>query len=135
MAVNTTKLRLTLARIEAKLANNKPLSVPEESLLAELNRRRFSKPKQTITETPDAVHVVKTHDVDPLMQAMKDYADVLDKHKTGVAGAKMIGSIDTVIADNWVKETGIKFGTKEFAKFASSRLKNDIDYRGFRLGG
>lgn len=77
----------------------------------------------------------RTNDAEPIMNAMKDYGDVIDRHhRSGAVGAKMIGSLDPITASVWAKESGLKIGTKEFAQFASKRIKEDIDFRKFRMG-
>lgn len=81
------------------------------------------------------VHITRSVDASPVIDAMKDYADIIGhKRNDKMAGAKMIGAIDPITAANWSKETGLKVGTKEFAQFAKKRIQNDNEYRGFRFG-
>lgn len=113
------------------------MTVAENELLAECYRRYYAKPKEKITvDSEGRVHVTRSVDAEPIMNAMKDYADIIGvKRNDRVAGAKMIGAIDPITAANWAKETGLKIGTKEYARFAKRRLQGDIDYRRFRFGG
>jgi hypothetical protein len=130
-------LRLTLELVRKKLALGLPLSVAENELLAECRRRYYSKEKTTYrVDAHGCVHVTKTVDAEPIMNAMKDYGEIIgvNKRNDKVAGASLIGGIDPVTAANWAKETGLKIGTKEYAQFAKNRIKNDIDYRRFRVG-
>jgi len=110
--------------------------VREQEFLAELRRRYYAKPKETISLDSDGrVIVRRSNDVEPIMKAMKAYGDILGtKRNDRVAGAKMIGGIDPITAANWAQETGLKIGTKPFAQFAKQRIQNDIDYRFFRVG-
>jgi len=134
--LTTHKLRLLLARAEAKDAAGIPLSVKEEQLVAEMYRRKFSNPRERVyVDSEGVVHVNKAVDAEPIMDAMKAYGDFVDCYTSRKHAQKAIGSIDPVTAVNWMKECGHKIGTKEFAKFAMSRIKNDIDYRRFRVGG
>lgn len=112
------------------------LSPAEEELLAECRRRYVHKYKESTIIDPDGrIIVKKSMDVEPIMQAMKDYGDILGtKRNDRVAGARLVGGIDPLTASNWARETGLKIGTKEFARFASKRIKEDIDYRRFKVG-
>ena len=92
------------------------------------------RPTETITSDGENVTVTKSVDAEPIMEAMKDYGDIIDKKKTGAAGAKLVGSIDPITAAIWRKECGAGIGTREFAKYAMKKLA-DPDFRRFRLGG
>jgi hypothetical protein len=129
-------LKLTLALIKQKLASGVSLTVVEEELLAECRRRYYAKPKERQwVDAEGRVHIQRSVDAEPIISAMKDYADIIGKKRNDrMAGAKMIGAIDPITAANWAKETGLKIGTKEFAAFAKKRINGDIDFRHFRLG-
>lgn len=129
-------LKLTLELVRQKLAAGSPLTVAENELLAECRRRYYSKEKEKMTVDADGrVHITRTVDAEPIINAMKDYAEIIGyKRNDKFGGAKMIGAIDPITAANWAKETGLKIGTKEYAQFAKARIQNDIDYRGFRFG-
>ena len=89
----------------------------------------------TTVDANGRVHIERTLDAEPIINAMKDYADIIGlKRNDKMAGARMIGAIDPMTAINWSKETGVKIGTKEFAQFAKRRIQNDNEYRGFRFG-
>ncbi len=129
------QLRLLLAGIKVKQAKGVPLTANEENLLAECFYRHYSKPEEKVTVDADGnVTVVRTADSEPVMQAMKDYGDVIDKHHRGAAGARMIGSVDAVTAGIWARECGAGIGTREFAAYAKKKLA-DSDFRRFRFGG
>ena len=91
------------------------------------------RPRSTIhtDRATGLVHVQRTNSADPIIEAMKGYGDLVMKHNSH----KLVGSIDPITAHNWSKEWGCAIGTKEFNQNAIKRLKNDIDYRHFRLGG
>jgi len=130
-------LRLTLELVRQKTARGVPLTVRETELLAECRRRYYAKPKEEIKLQADGrITVHRSMDVEPIMEAMKAYGDILGPRRNDkVAGAKMIGGIDPITAELWAKECGERIGSKPFNKFAAKRLKNDIDYRRFRVGG
>ena len=129
-------LKATLELVRMKTEKGLPLTVAENELLAECRRRYYAKPKETIRLDADGrVIVQKSQDVEPIINAMKDYGDILGTRRNDrVAGARMIGGIDPITASIWAKETGLKIGTKEFAQFAKKRIQNDLNYRKFRVG-
>jgi hypothetical protein len=129
-------LRLTLELVAQKKAAGVQLTVDENELLAECRRRYYSKEKSvTKVDANGSIHITKTVDAEPIINAMKDYADIIGYGRNdNMAGAKMIGAIDEVTATNWAKETGLKVGSREFAQFAKRRIQNDSEYRGFRFG-
>lgn len=129
------KLKLLLAQIQVKSSRNLPLTPTEENLLAECQRVIHMKPTETVKLDPDGTIVVKKSvDAEPIFDAMKAYGDLIQKHKRGVAGARMIGAIDPVTAAIWRKECGAGIGTKEFAAYAKKKLA-DRDFSRFRVGG
>lgn len=129
------KLRILLARIKHKQDNNLALTVPEEELMAECYYQTYSRPKETVEADVYGNVTVHTQvNAEPVMEAMKDYGDVLDKHVSGVAGAKMIGSVDTVTASIWSKECGAAIGTREFAIYAKKKIASP-EFKRFRVGG
>jgi len=130
------KLRLLLSQIAVKQQKNLPLTPSEENLLAECSRQRHLQPIETThVDTDGTIRVVRTNNAEPIMQAMKDYGDVIERsNKKAVAGAQMIGSVDPITAAVWRQECGAGIGTKEFAKYAKKKLA-DPDYKRFRFGG
>lgn len=127
---------MILARAEAKEAQGLQLTTDEEQLLAELHRRRNENRREKMTVDADGtVRIQKTIDIEPVLEAIKAYGDFIDRHTQRKQVQRMVGSLDPITAYNWMQETGLKIGTREFAKFAMNRIKNDIDYRRFRVGG
>tara|TARA_R110000823_G_scaffold5692_4_gene22448 strand:- start:2592 stop:3122 length:531 start_codon:yes stop_codon:yes gene_type:complete len=129
-------LRLTLELVRQKREQGLALTVAESELLAECQRRFYGKhTERRYVDANGSVHVEKTMDASPIMQAMKDYGDILGtKRNENMAGARMVGGLDPYTAANWAKETGLKIGTKEYAQFAMKRIKEDSLYRKFRVG-
>lgn len=135
MTSQASKLRLLLAQIKHKQDVGSPLTEHESALLEQCLIEQYSKPREAVTfDADNTMHIKRTNDAEPVLQAMRDYADVLDKHKTGAAGAKLIGSLDPVTASIFAKECGAAIGTKEFAAYAVQKM-NDSDYKRFRVGG
>jgi len=133
--LNAQKLRLILAQALAKEEQGVPLTVKEEELLAELYRRRHEKRRESAFFDSDGVlHIQKTIDIEPVMDAMKSYGDFIDRHTQRKEAQRIVGSLDPFTALAWAKECGAAVGTKEFAQFAMKRIKSDSDYRRFRVG-
>lgn len=80
------------------------------------------------------VVVHKKVDAEPVMEALKDYGDIITQANRRVANARMIGAVDPVTAEIWAKEAGLKIGTREFSAYARKKLA-DPDWSRFRLGG
>jgi len=124
-----------LAQAVAKEDAGLPLTAKEEELLAELYRRRYERRRErTFFDTSGVLHVQKTIDIEPILEAVKDYGDFIDRHTQRKQAQRIVGSLDPFTALSWSKECGAAIGTKEFAQFAMKRIKGDIDYRRFRVG-
>lgn len=129
-------MKVILARALTKDAQGVPLTPKEEVLVAEMYRRKHEKPRERVyVDDKGTVHVNKTIDAEPVMDAMKAYGDFVDSYTSRKYSQRIVGSLDPITAMNWMKESGHKIGTKQFAKFAMKRIKQDIDYRRFRVGG
>jgi hypothetical protein len=135
MRVSAQRLRLLLARALVKVENGLALTEKEEHLIAEVYRRRYERRREVVTVTADGtVNIKRTIDASPIMEAMLAYGSFVDRHTQSKLAQRMVGSIDPLTADRWMKECGFAVGTKGFANFAMKRIKSDIDYRGFRVG-
>lgn len=95
------------------------------------------RPRETTVfdQSTGAIHIKKTMDAEPIMEAMRGYGDIIDKYGSRKLPQKFVGSIDPLTAQTWSQEWGLRIGSKEFAKKAVARLKYDINYRRFRVGG
>lgn len=127
---------MILARALEKDRQGIPLNPTEGNLIAELYRRKYENRRETVhVDANGVITVRKSVDAEPVMDAMRSYGDFIDRYTTRKRNQQLIGSLDPVTAYRWMQESGLKIGTKAFAKFAIKRLKNDIDYRKFRVGG
>jgi hypothetical protein len=68
-------------------------------------------------------HFVKRQDVQGVLDAAKDAAEVL-RPNTGPAGGKYLGTVPILIAQQWAKECGASVGSREWAKYAKDKLKD-----------
>lgn len=68
-------------------------------------------------------HFVKRQDVQGILDAAKDAAETL-RPNTGPAGSKYLGTVPVLIAQQWAKECGASVGSREWAKYAKTKLKD-----------
>ena len=130
------KLKLILARALSKERDGIELTVKEDDLLSDLYRKMHEKRRETMSVDADGtVRIKKTVDAEPIMDAVKAYGDFVTKHTQSKLAQRYVGSLDPITAFKWMQESGAKVGSKEFAKFAMNRIKNDNEYRRFRVGG
>lgn len=132
---DTDKLKLLLAAIKVKQDTGVPLTANELNLVAECHRIYHAKPQESMTiDASGMITIKRSVDAEPIMQTMKDYADIFGKNHGGRSGTRMLGSIDPITASIWRKECGAGIGTKEFAVYAKKKLA-DPDFKRFRFGG
>tara|TARA_R110000868_G_scaffold4418_3_gene27722 strand:- start:3319 stop:3867 length:549 start_codon:yes stop_codon:yes gene_type:complete len=131
-----TMLKMTLELVRQKQHRGLALTVVESELLAECQRRYYSKEKSVTKVSADGtVSIHRQVDASPVMEAMKDYGDILGtKRNDKMSGARLVGGLDPITAHNWAMETRLKIGTKAFAKFAVKRIQDDNEFRKFRVG-
>jgi hypothetical protein len=72
-----------------------------------------------------------THNVDNIIEGVKEQSELITRSHRNRAGALYLGSIDALTAANWSKECGAAIGTKAFAKYAKKKLM-DPDNAKFR---
>lgn len=68
-------------------------------------------------------HFIKTQDVQGILDAAKDASEVL-KPNTGPAGGKYLGTVPVLIAQQWAKECGAAVGSREWATYAKTKLRD-----------
>lgn len=127
------KLEILLEKIQKKLWMHQSLTPQEANLAAELARTQHLNPQEQIHADHDGnVTITKTLNSEPILEGVAALSDTLPRHHGGAAGARYVGSIDPLTAQNWAKEWGCAIGTKEFGKLASIRIKSDRDYSRFK---
>ena len=131
MQTTQAKLETIRNRIRKKLSLYQELTANEENLLAEMHRQHLMKPKEEVLIDGTDIVVTKEHDIEMMLQGIKERGEVMSKYFRGPAGSKWIGSIDTITGSIWAKECGAAIGTKEFAAYAKKKLM-DPDYKKFR---
>ena len=89
-------------------------------LLRQLHRQREHR-----VETDVGHNIVKSLDVEPLIQGVKMMSDAqLERPVRDRAGRLYLGSIDKLTAVNWAKESGTKLYGKEWAAYAKKKLQS-----------
>ena len=89
------------------------------------------KPKELVVAEGESIVNYREHDIEPLLNGIKERGQTISKHHNGPVGSKWIGSVDTITGAVWAKECGAAIGTKEFAAYAKKKLM-DPDYNKFR---
>ncbi len=88
----------------------------------ELYRQNLMKEQEHVHADENGVHVERSMDITPIIEGVKSMQDI--DHRSPIAGARYIGSIDPITASNWAKECGAAIGTKAFAAFAKKKLQS-----------
>lgn len=70
-----------------------------------------------------SVHFVKRQNVQDVLDAAKDAAESL-RPNTGPVGSKYLGTVPVLVAQQWAKECGAAVGSREWAKYAKTKLKD-----------
>ena len=89
----------------------------------------MSLPVQHITERlfldsdGKSFHFVKRQNVQTIIEAAKDAAETL-RPNTGPVGSKYLGTVPVLIAQQWAKECGAAVGSREWAKYAKTKLQD-----------
>ncbi len=68
-------------------------------------------------------HIVKRQNVQAVLDAAKDAAETL-RPNTGPVGSKYLGTVPVLIAQQWAKECGAAIGSREWAQYAKTKLKD-----------
>jgi len=68
-------------------------------------------------------HFIKTQNVQGILEAAKDAAETL-RPNTGPAGGKYLGTVPVLIAQQWAKECGASVGSREWAIYAKTKLRD-----------
>lgn len=68
-------------------------------------------------------HIVKRQNVQQILEAAKDAAEIL-RPNTGPAGGKYLGTVPVLVAQQWAKECGAAIGSREWAQYAKTKLKD-----------
>lgn len=89
----------------------------------------MSLPVQPITERlfldsdGKSFHFVKKQNVQLIIDAAKDAAETL-RPNTGPVGSKYLGTVPVLIAQQWATECGAPVGSREWAKYAKTKLQD-----------
>lgn len=84
-------------------------------------RNNTSAVKERYVDTDTGFNIVAEQDCTDVLQGVKDAGYLLPK-KTKGDGARYMGSIPLVFAQQWAKECGAKIGTKEFSEYAFKKM-------------
>jgi hypothetical protein len=88
---------------------------------------------ERMVEEDGKLHLLRSQDVKPLIDANKIMADLAPK-SFGDAKWRFAGRIPPIIAETWSKECGAGIGTQEFLAYCKRKLM-DGDFAAFRIKG
>ncbi len=88
----------------------------------EIYRQNLMQEKESVHADGDKLTFERSMDVTPILEGVKNMQDL--DHRSPIAGARWLGSIDPITAANWAKTCGYAVGTKGFAKYAKQQLLN-----------
>lgn len=119
-----------MEEIKRLRALNLPLKPHHEKLVYELQRLQKLKPRERYVFDGNKMHVIRENDVDAVFDAVKLTSDIQAEQGTQTKNRRYLGSLDPITAAQFSKESGLKIGTKEFARYATGKLRSS-DYRKF----
>ena len=78
-------------------------------------------------------HLIKTQDVEPIIDTIKSIPDMARRSRNTQVASKLLGSVPTIVAVNWAKESGTTIYSREFLAYARKKLLTDPDFKHFRV--
>ena len=78
-------------------------------------------------------HLIKTQDVEPIIKSIHAIPDMARRKANTQVSSRLLGTIPTVIALNWAKESGTTIYSREFFSYARKKLLTDPDFKAFRV--
>lgn len=125
---NQLKLDLMKQEIRRRLALDLPLTAAQHRLVCELQRLHKLKPRERYVFDGENMHIVKTNQVDAVFDLVKQNREIFGEALQD--NMKYIGSLDEITAARFAKESGLKIGTKEYARYVKRKLQSS-DYAKF----
>ena len=78
-------------------------------------------------------HLIKVQDVEPIIGTIKAIPDMTRRPANTQVASRLLGSIPTLIAVNWAKESGTTIYSREFFEYARKKLLTDPDFKHLRV--
>ena len=78
-------------------------------------------------------HLIKTQNIEPIMDTIRVIPDISYRKRGTQVASRLLGSIPTVIALNWAKESGTTIYSREFFAYARKKLLTDPDFKYLRV--
>lgn len=125
--INAEKFQKVLERINTKLTLRIPLTQQETAVAMEVER--LSKLKARVQYAADgrSLTIKRTNDAEPVMDHVRFLSDLqADKPKKSTDDKRYFGSLDPISAARLAQQSGTRIGTKEFAEYASKRIRTDM---------
>ena len=101
-----------------------------EKLIAENSPIR----ERMVDDFSDKVtRIIKTQDVEPIIKTVHAIPGMARRTANTQTASRLLGSIPTIIALNWAKESGTTIYSREFNTYARKKLLTDPDFKHFRV--
>ena len=78
-------------------------------------------------------HLIKTQDVEPIMKTVHALPDMTRRPANTQVASRLLGSIPTLIAVNWAKESGTTIYSRQFFEYARKKVLTDPDFKYLRV--
>ena len=78
-------------------------------------------------------HLIKTQDVGPIIQTVRDIPSMARRTANTQVASRLLGSIPTLIAVQWAKDSGTTIYSRQFNEYARKKLLTDPDFKHFRV--
>ncbi len=78
-------------------------------------------------------HIIKTQDIEPIMKTIHAIPDMARRTANTQVASRLLGSIPTIIALKWAKESGTTIYSREFFAYSRKKLLTDPDFKHLRV--
>ena len=78
-------------------------------------------------------HLIKTQDIEPIMKTIHAIPDMARRTANTQVASRLLGSIPTIIALKWAKESGTTIYSRDFFAYARKKLLTDPDFKYLRV--
>ncbi len=78
-------------------------------------------------------HLIKTQDIEPIMKTIHAIPDMARRTANTQVASRLLGTIPTIIALKWAKESGTTIYQRDFFAYARKKLLTDPDFKHFRV--
>ena len=78
-------------------------------------------------------HIIKTQDIEPIMKTIHAIPDMARRTVNTQVASRLLGTIPTIIALKWAKESGTTIYQRDFFDYARKKLLTDPNFKYLRV--